>query len=390
MTLPPNQALKPSLGERWFAFRNAKLADPRFQRWAARFPLTRTIAARRAGGLFDLCAGFVYSQVLFACVRLKLPEALRDGPIAADALAARLDLQPQQLAPLLTAARALRLVEHRPGGLVGLGVHGAAYLGNPELGPMIEHHALLYRDLEDPVALLRGGKADTALSAFWPYAAADGSGTATAETVAPYGAIMAETQALIADDVLDAYPVAGHHRLLDVGGGEGAFLLAAARRRPDLALTLFDLPPVAERAAARLKEARLANSTDTVGGDFRRDPLPVGADLISLVRVIHDHDDATAAMLLRKTFDALPPGGILLLAEPMADVAGAETVGAYFAFYLLAMRQGRPRAPAELQAMLYAAGFARVRQVATARPMLTGLFVAQKSAGPANRHVNPN
>ena len=43
-----------------------------FQRFAASFALTRPIARRRAGALFDLCAGFVYSQILFACVRLKL------------------------------------------------------------------------------------------------------------------------------------------------------------------------------------------------------------------------------------------------------------------------------------------------------------------------------
>ncbi|WP_158807583.1 methyltransferase [Beijerinckia sp. L45] len=383
----PSGDAKPSLRERWFAYRNQKLADPKFQRWAASFPLTRPIASQRAKALFDLSAGFVYSQVLFACVKLSLFEALADGPLAVDALASRLDLPAPAMARLLGAAAGLKLVEKIPDGRYGLGVHGAAYLGNPAIKAMVEHHALLYRDLEDPVALLRDGKRETALSSFWPYAQADNPGTIPAEAVAPYSELMASSQALIADDVLDAYPFIDHGTLMDVGGGDGAFLLAAARRRPDLSLILFDLPAVAESADQNFKASRLANRASVIGGDFTTEALPKGADLISLVRVLHDHDDATAALLLRKVFDALVPGGILLLAEPFADTPQAESVGAYFQFYLLAMRQGRPRSERELMTLLYGAGFGRVRPVATARPMLASLLVAQKSAGPANRSV---
>jgi demethylspheroidene O-methyltransferase len=378
---------KPSLRERWFAYRNQKLADPRFQRWASTFPLTRPIATRRAQALFDLSAGFVYAQVLFACVRLAVFEALADGPLAVDTLASRLNLPASGMARLLRAAAGLKLVDRCADGRYGLGVHGAAYLGNAAIKAMVEHHVLLYRDLEDPIALLRDGKRETALSSFWPYAQADNPDTIPAEAVAPYSELMASSQALIADDVLDAYPFIDHGTLMDVGGGEGTFLIAAARRRPDLALVLFDLPAVADRAGEAFKAARLANRATAIGGDFTTDSLPKGADLISLVRVVHDHDDATVAQLLRKVFDALAPGGILLLAEPFAETTGAESVGTYFEFYLLAMRQGRPRSQSELMTLLYAAGFGRVRPVATARPMLAGLLVAQKSAGLGNRSV---
>jgi demethylspheroidene O-methyltransferase len=109
-----------------------------------------------------------------------------------------------------------------------------------------------------------------------------------------------------------------------------------------------------------------------------RDPLPTGADLLSLVRVLHDHDDAQALRILQAARRALPAGGVLLVAEPMSGTAGAEPMGdAYFGFYLLAMGQGRPRTPAELRALLGQAGFARVRTARTRRPMLTRLIVAQ-------------
>ena len=66
--------------ERWLNLRNKLIADPRFQRWAAASPLTRFVARRRTRQLFDLCAGFVYSQILLACVRLRLFETLAEGP----------------------------------------------------------------------------------------------------------------------------------------------------------------------------------------------------------------------------------------------------------------------------------------------------------------------
>ena len=382
-TDPPGKA---GWNDRFYEQRNKLLAEPRFQRWASTFPPFKPIAAKRASSLFDLCAGFVYSQVLFACVELKLFEALADGPVALEALATTLGIVPDRLGRLLDAASALELTQKRDAGY-GLGVHGAAYLGNPGIGAMIAHHAMLYRDLADPVALLKGDKGDAELARFWPYAGAEAPHELGDEAVAPYGALMSSSLAMLADDVLDAYPFVDHGHLLDIGGGNGDFLVAAAHRRPDLHVTLFDLPAVAKRAEARFVEERLAGRSRALGGDYKRDPLPTDADLISLVRIAHDLDDADLDALLAKVSAALPPGGILLLAEPMAETAGAERVGAYFTMYLMAMGSGRPRSFDDLSRRLYAAGFARVRSVATARPMLTRLIVAQKSAGLRNRAV---
>ena len=72
------------------AVRDRWLSNPKFQRWAAAFPLTRPTARKRARALFDVCAGFVYSQILFACVRLKLFDLLAAGPLTAADIAAQL------------------------------------------------------------------------------------------------------------------------------------------------------------------------------------------------------------------------------------------------------------------------------------------------------------
>ena len=369
---PPASWLDP-----WLDRRDRLLASPRFQRWASAFPLTRPLARRRARALFDLCAGFVYAQVLSACVQLRLFDVLAEGPLSVPAIAARVSLSEEATERLLRAAASLRLIERRRAERFGLGPLGAAMIGNPGIAAMVEHHRLLYHDLQDPVALLRGEQPDTELARYWPYAASDRPADLTLQQVDAYSALMAASQPLVAEEVLDAYPLGRHRCLLDVGGGEGAFLAAAAARSPQLQLILFDLPAVAERGEARLAASGLAGRTTAVGGDFRTE-LPAGADVVSLVRIVHDHDDATALAVLRAARRALPPDGTLLLAEPMSGTPGAEPVSdAYFGFYLLAMGRGRPRTPDELRTLLQAAGFDRVRLVPTRRPLLTRLMVGK-------------
>ena len=356
------------------------LASERFRHWAAGFPLTRPIARRRARALFDLCAGFVYSQILYACVRLRLFDMLAEEPQSAAVLARRMGLPAEGADRLLAAAASLGLVARR-GDRFGLGRLGAAMVGNPGLAAMVEHHAVLYADLQDPVALLRGEGKATGLSRYWPYAGASAPEALGAEQVGAYTALMAASQPLVAAEILESYPLGRHRCLLDVGGGDGSFVTAAAARAPHLRFMLFDLPAVAERARARFATGGIADRAVALGGDFLSDDLPRGADVVSLVRIIHDHDDEAALAILRRAFAALPAGGTLLLAEPMAGTAGAEPVGdAYFGFYLLAMGSGRPRSLANLQALLTRAGFVLARPRRTRLPLLTRLIVATKPA----------
>jgi demethylspheroidene O-methyltransferase len=368
--------------DRFRAWRERLTASPEFRSWAARFPLTRPLARRRARELFDLCAGFVYSQVLLACVRLRLFETLRDGPMEEDALARRLDLPPEGAARLLRGAASLDLVVRRKDGHWALGPLGAAMIGNPGISAMVEHHALLYADLADPVALLRRPRGGNALSGYWAYAGAEAPGALGGERVQDYTALMAASQPMVAQEVIAAYDFRRHRHVLDVGGGSGAFLASVAAAASALQVTVFDLPAVAEQARQCFARLGFGPRATAVGGDFLADTLPAGADLVTLVRVLHDHDDDAVMSLLRRVRVALPQAGRLLVAEPMSETPGAEPAGdAYFGFYLLAMGRGRPRPPRELQAMLAAAGFARSRLLPTNTPLLTRVLVADVASG---------
>jgi demethylspheroidene O-methyltransferase len=376
--------------DRYHVVRDRWLSNPKFQRWAAAFALTRPTARRRARALFDLCAGFVYSQILFACVRLKLFDLLAQGPLTADHIAERLSVPLDSTERLLEAAVSLRLVEKRPSGHFGLGSLGAALVGNPAVGAMVEHHSLLYADLHDPVALLRGERTQTELSRYWTYSASDQSTAGWPDSrTSDYTTLMSNSQPLVSDEILDAYPLNKHRCLLDVGGGDGSFLIEAAKRYDHLQLILFDLPPVALRAERRFAALGLQHRARIHPGNFMTDPLPEGSDVVSLVRVVHDHDDDAAMELLRATHRALPPKGVLLVAEPMMGTPGAEPVAdAYFGFYLLAMGRGRPRTPETLQQMLHAAGFARTHLVRTRQPLQSRLLVACKGAASISVNLN--
>jgi len=158
------------LWERLIDWRNARVADPAVQRWSAAFPLTRPMARAHALRLHDLCAGFVHSRILAACLDLRLFEAMAPGPATAPALAARIGLMAERAQRLLRGAAALDFVTEARGGRWRLGALGAAAMGAPGAREMVAHHALFYADLADladPAALLRGDGPPTRLSRFW-------------------------------------------------------------------------------------------------------------------------------------------------------------------------------------------------------------------------------
>ncbi len=347
---------------------NRLIASRGFQSWAARVPGLRRIARAEGTALFDIVAGFVHSQVLFALVELRVLHLLADGPATAAALAQRADVPVERMGVLLQAAAGLGLLRRRRDGSFALARRGAALLGVPGLEAMVLHHDVLYRDLADPVAFLRD-ETEPELARFWPYVFGAG-GAADPAIAARYSALMADSQALVAEETLALADLSGVRHLMDVGGGTGAFLTAVAARYPGLSLTLFDLPAVVRDVPTG---ARFAVRE----GSFRDDPLPQGADAISLVRVLYDHSDATVAALLRSVHVALPPGGRLIVSEPMSGGARPDRItDTYFAFYTMAMRTGRTRSGAEIADMARAAGFDGIAVRRGYRSFLTSTVTA--------------
>lgn len=362
-----------SLKTRWVMRRNAILGSARFQRWASRTPIIRGIARRRAAAQFDMIAGFIYSQILTTFVSAGLIEFLNGHLRSFDEVAAFAGLSPDATNRLLRAGQSLQIAESPQAGRWTLGEAGAPLSANEGAMAMIRHHHLLYADLADPMALLSKNRSEeTALSAYWTYASKDES----ASGAAGYSALMAATQPMVSQQIIDAYDFSKHKQMLDIGGGSGAFTAAIAATAPKLYFGIFDLPEVIAVARQRTVSAR---TIEYYSGSFKETPVPTGYDLITLVRILHDHDDSVAEALLSKIYRSLPDGGKLLIVEPMADSAYAQRMGdAYFGLYLWAMGSGRARSAAELRRMLVTAGFGTIKTVKTALPIITSALVAKK------------
>lgn len=362
------------------------MTSPALYRWALQNPLGRWITRRRADALFELMAGFVHSQVLLACVRLRLLERVLDAPASAEELARHTGLNPGALERLLKSAVSLRLLDIRAGGRFGLGALGAPVVTHAGLKAMIEHNALLYADMNDPLKLLEAPR-QASMHAYWTYASDESSApqTLSAEQAeaqaAHYSELMSSSQRFVIEELLASYDFSKHRRVLDVGGGQGGWVMELARHAPQLELMLFDLPPVAVIARGRFAQHGLDQRISAHGGSFTADALPVGADLVTLLRVAHDHPDEVVRVLFKAIYEALPAGGHLLLAEPMAQETGghAAVSDPYFHFYLLAMGAGKLRTAQELAALMTEAGFAPIKTLPNPMRLHAGLLLAQKA-----------
>lgn len=107
----------------------------------------------------------------------------------------------------------------------------------------------------------------------------------------------------------------GVSRLLDVGGGSGVYAMAFARAREGLSATVFDLPQVVKLAERHIKEADLSGRVSTRAGDYRKDDLGLGYDLVFLSAVVHVNSPDENRQLMRKAAKALNPGGRIVVQD---------------------------------------------------------------------------
>ena len=357
--------------------RNRLLSSADFRRRAEKLPFGQWLARRHANRLFRIAGGFIHSQVLLACVRLDLFEMLRPRPLQTSELAARTGIPEHRLRHLLAAAAALDLLTRRRRDRFGLGPLGAAMNENEAVTAFVLHHDAFYQDLVDPVALF-AGTSEPKIAALWAYASSNEPDALENDDVRAYTSLMSKSQVMVAEQVLDAFSFEDSKSLIDIGGGSAAFARAVAARWPDLAITVADLPPVADIARQGLLDDGLERRIDVIGIDATSGNIPGTYDVVSLVRIVHDHDDDRALKILTTARSALSDDGALLVAEPLAatDAAGALN-DAYFQVYLLAMGSGRPRRYAEMKKLLKQAGFGSVKRRRTRVPLITSVIVAK-------------
>ncbi|SHE60989.1 methyltransferase [Streptoalloteichus hindustanus] len=181
----------------------------------------------------------------------------------------------------------------------------------------------------------------------------------------------------------DAVDLGGFRRLLDVGGGYGAFDVELCLRYPDLRATVFDLDFVCETTRKKAAEAGLADRVEAVGGDFFVDDLPGGHDLLLLSMILHDWDEERNRAILRRCHDALEPGGQVMVCELLVDEDGTGPANAaMMSLNMLVETHGRNYTASEYGAWLREAGFEDVRTVRFESVGANGVVLGRKPGRP--------
>ena len=111
--------------------------------------------------------------------------------------------------------------------------------------------------------------------------------------------------------------------LCDIGGATGLLCTEVAKKHPHLQCVSFDLPPVEPVAKKAIAATGLSHRVSTASGDFFKDPLPK-ADIITMGMILHDWNLEKKRHLIRAAYDALPPGGALVVIEALIDDARRE------------------------------------------------------------------
>ena len=372
------------------------MVSPQLYRLSVSTFFTRWYTQKRTREVFDLMAGFVHFQVLLNCLRLGVLARVQQSPCSLAELASHVGLPPDRLDRLVWSAVSLKLMDQRSGARYGIGPLGALVVSYPGIEAMVEHNALLYADMADTPQMLKSpeGVDNAQMHHYWPYTFGEQAKKRitpnpvlatgphheldAAQSSERYSQLMSVSQNFVIQEIIDNYDFMHHQCVLDIGCGLGRFASTLAQHHAGLELLLMDLPEVVKLTERSHVNTHYVSRMRFIPGSFKTDPIPSGADLVTLVRVAHDHCDADVQALLGKIHVGLPSGGRLLLAEPMADARG-DRQDAYFHFYLMAMGEGRLRTPQKLSSMMQHAGFSRVELLSNPMPTHARILIAHKT-----------
>ena len=329
--------------------------------------------------LMALSTGFWAFKTLAAAHELDLFSRLAGGAGATVAeLAERLGLHPRPAEMLLTGCAALGLLEKADGRYRNTPL-SEAYLvrGKPYyFGGFVQMaDKRLYAGWDKLTEALRTNRPTT-----WdPATQSSLFDSADPAMLAYFWEAMHSLSTMSARRLGEAVDFSPFRRLLDIGGGSGAYDIELCKQYGELRATVFDLPHVAEIAAEKVADAGLADRVNAVGGDFF-ESLPEGHDVHLLSMILHDWDEATNRALLRRSFEALTSGGAVVVSELLVndDKTGPVPAALMSLNMLIETEGGRNYTPAEYAGWLEEAGFRRIETIWFDAPAANGAVIGHK------------
>jgi hypothetical protein len=151
--------------------------------------------------------------------------------------------------------------------------------------------------------------------------------------------------------------------VVDVGGGEGAMIVAILQANPGLKGLLFELPEVIEAARRPVEAAGLTDRCSLTAGDFFED-VPGGGDVYVLSNILHDWDDAHCRRILANCRQAMSAGARLFIVDAIMPEDPPFTLAA-LDLQMMVVLGGKQRTEAEYRSLIEPAGFKLTRVVPT-------------------------
>jgi (2Fe-2S) ferredoxin/predicted O-methyltransferase YrrM len=327
---------------------------------------TREQAGMLPDDLNQTIRGFQESRVILTAIELDAFTAVGKGATAAQA-AATMGSNPDATARLLNALVSLNLLELREGEYRTTAVAdrhfvaGAPFDARGALG----HVANLWQSWSGLTGAVRTGAS----------AAAAETGGRDAAWTGSFIAAMHRNALERAPHVVATLAPAGARRLLDVGGGSGAWSIAFAQAVPELQADLLDQASVLPIAQRHIDAAGLTDRIHMRPGDLRHDSLGTGYDLVFVSAICHMLSPEENRDLLRRCRAATAPGGRIVIQDFLLDPdRTAPRFAALFSLnMLLASPAGDTYTEAEYAQWLREAGYAdpkRLRQPGPAHLMV--------------------
>ena len=165
-------------------------------------------------------------------------------------------------------------------------------------------------------------------------------------------------------EVIARLDLTGVSRVLDVGGGSGAYAMGFVRARPDINVTVFDLPDVVSLTGKYIDESGMGDNIDIIEGDYHIDEFGRGFDLVFLSAIIHSNSPEQNRSLIEKGAKALNQGGQIVIVDFIMD---EDRCGPFFsALFALNMvvntESGDTYTESETRNWLTQAGFSDIRR----------------------------
>jgi C-methyltransferase len=309
------------------------------------------------------------SQAITVAAQLGVADALSNGPLPIEELAARVGADADALRRLLRALVSKGIFVHRHDGRYGLNslagtlrsdapismTWAAQFYGSAEQRERWTLMVDSIRTGRTVVPALRGKES-------FDYFAGE------PELAELFNQTMTSVSELTDGPVVAGYDFSAYPTLVDVGGGHGPLLAAILAGAPASRGVLYDLPGVVASAPSLLREHKVADRVRIAEGSFF-DSVPSGGDAYILKNIVHDWPDDKAVQILRNVREAAGPGATVLLVELVIPKHNRDFPGKWVDLEMLLNLGARERTAAEYGDLLSQAGFQVTRVVQTASPL---------------------